>query len=146
MSNNGLNSAPVPEGFTQAEDRGPFTSHNGPTYRKTGPKGPIVGLRILERHCNSMGFLHGGMAASFTDGAMAWAVWQVSQKMSVTLKLTVEYFETGRMGDWLEAHARAVPGEDGLVYASADLMTNGELLVGRADGVFRTLRRRPKGT
>ena len=132
----------IPDGFKRAEGRGPFSTHNGPSYRGTVDGKAVMALRVLKRHCNSMGFLHGGMASAFADGAMAWAVWRETRKTSVTLKLTQEYFEIVPEGHWLEAYATAQQSEGGIVHVQARLIRGRKTLVGRADGVFRTLSRR----
>lgn len=101
------------------------------------------GIWVLERHCNSMGFMHGGMVSSFADGALAWAVWYETRKMSVTLKLTTSFFGTIRPGDWLEANPRVTSHEEGIVHVTADMTVEGALAA-RADATFRVLRRTAK--
>ncbi len=132
----------VPDGFDLTASRGPFTTHNGPTYRASTKGDLRSGLVVLERHCNSMGFMHGGMVSAFADGALAWAVWHETRRMSVTLKLVVHFLDTIRAGEWLEAcpHVDAV--NDGLVHVHADMFTD-RGKVARAEAVFRLLRRRP---
>lgn len=119
--------------------------HNGPVYRATRPGDIRSGLWVLDRHCNSMGFMHGGMVSSFADGALAWAVWDATRKMSVTLKLTISYFGTIRPGTWLEARPQVTSAsEDGIVQVTADMLSGGDKLSARADATFRTLRRAAK--
>ena len=131
----------VPDGFVLTASRGDFTNHNGPVYRASAPGDLRSGLFVLNRHCNGMGFLHGGMASAFADRALAIAVWDATAKLSVTLKLTMQFFETVRLHDWLEAHPRVVSDRDGIVQVTADLRIRGEKLAVRADATFRTLRR-----
>jgi acyl-coenzyme A thioesterase PaaI-like protein len=132
----------VPDGFDLSASRGAFTTHNGPTYRASASDDWRSGLLVLERHCNSMGFLHGGMASAFADGALAWAVWRETRRMSVTLKLSLNFLSIVRAGEWLEARPciDAVNGE--LVHVHADLVTR-EGKAARAEAVFRLLRRKP---
>ena len=91
-----------------------------------------------------MGFMHGGMVSSFADGALAWAVWHATRKMSVTLKLTTSFFGTIRPGDWLEAHPEVISVDDGVVHVVADLLVDGATAAARADATFRVLRRTAK--
>lgn len=135
---------PPPEGFEVSRSRGPFTTRNGPVCRASADGDLRSGIWVLDRHCNSMGFMHGGMVSSFADGALAWAVWHATRKMSVTLKLSTSFFGTIRPGDWLEAHPEVVSVDDGIVQVKADLLVEGQTLAGRADAVFRTLRRKAK--
>lgn len=134
----------VPDGFALSRSRGAFSNHNGPVYEASGDGDVRSGLFILDRHCNSMGFLHGGMASSFADRSLAMAVWAETRRMSVTLKLTLHFLETVRLHNWLEAHPRVLSCEDDLVQVSADLLIDGEKLAARADATFRTLRRKQK--
>jgi len=135
----------VPEGFAASTSRGPFTNHNGPTYRASAPGDMRSGLLVLERHCNSMGFLHGGMASAFADGALAWAVWQETRRMSVTMKLSLAFFDIVKAGQWLEARPVIDGVDDDIVHVHADLVSPQERAASRADGVFRLLRRKPGG-
>ncbi|NBC20897.1 MAG: PaaI family thioesterase [Alphaproteobacteria bacterium] len=132
----------IPAGFELSKSRGPFTTHNGPTYRASAKGDMRSGLLVLDRHCNSMGFLHGGMASAFADGALAWAVWHETRRMSVTLKLTLSFLDIVRAGAWLEARPGIDAVHDELVHVHADLVT-GSHKAARAEAVFRLLRRRP---
>ena len=132
-----------PPGFELSSSRGPFTTRNGPVCRATAKGDLRSGLWVLERHCNSMGFMHGGMVSSFADGALAWAVWYETHKMSVTLKLTTSFFGTIRPGDWLEASPRVTSSEEGIVHVTADMTVRGTLAA-RAAATFRVLRRTAK--
>ncbi len=131
-----------PEGFAKNPTRGKFSIHNGPTYRSTATGDVRSGMWVLDRHCNGLGFLHGGMASAFADSALAWAVFNETQQFSVTIKLTLEYLETVYEGTWLEAHTRvkAVDGE--LVHVTANLVRDDGAVCCRADAVFRTLKRK----
>lgn len=131
----------VPGGFALAKSRGKFTPHNGPVFQASADGDLRSGLFVLDRHCNGMGFLHGGMASAFADRSLAVAVYAATHKMSVTLKLTLQFYETVRLHDWLEAHPRVLSTADGIVQVVAELRVDGKKLVARADATFRTLRR-----
>ena len=134
----------VPDGFDLAQSRGKFSNHNGPVYIARAPGDLRSGLYVLDRHCNSMGFLHGGMASAFSDRALAVAVYAATKRMSVTLKLTLHFYETVRLHNWLEAHPQVLSYDGDLVQVSADLLIDGKKLAARADATFRTLRRPQK--
>ncbi|MFN3610082.1 MAG: PaaI family thioesterase [Hyphomonas sp.] len=129
-------------GFAPTPSRGKFTLHNGPSYRAITPGDIRTGLWILDRHCNGMGFLHGGMMSAFADSALAWAVWSATGKMSVTIRLTLEFMEIAREGEWIEAHPEvsAVDGE--FIHVSARIVKEDGGLAARASAVFRTVRRK----
>lgn len=134
----------VPEGFTLAQTRGAFSNHNGPLYQASEPEDLRSGMFVLDRHCNSMGFLHGGMASAFADRALAVAVWDATKRFSVTLKLTLHFYETVRLHDWLEVHPNVSSVSNGIVQVHADLLIGGTKLAARADATFRSLRRTAK--
>lgn len=134
----------VPEGFVLAHSRGKFSNHNGPIYIAEEKGDLRSGMFVLDRHCNSMGFLHGGMASAFSDRALAVAVFSATERMSVTLKLSLHFYETVRLENWLEAHPKVLSYEHDLVQVSADLLIDGTKLAARADATFRTLRRPQK--
>lgn len=135
-----------PADFKLGHSRGLFSNHNGPIFLGKAPDDLRSGMFVLDRHCNGMGFLHGGMASAFADRALAVAVWDVGGRASVTLKLTLHFYETVRLHDWLEAHPQVLSSADDLVQVSADLMIGGQKRAARADATFRLLRRTKKHT
>ncbi len=133
-----------PEGFKEDGARGPFTMHNGPIYRKDDGTTVEVGLHVLERHCNGLGFLHGGMISAFADGALAWAVWRATRRSSVTMQLSMDFLDIVRLGDWLVAHPKHIATNGDVVHVEADLIRNGDQLAAHSVGVFHLLRRKAK--
>ena len=127
----------IPEGFAPAQSRGHFTNHNGPVFTATAPGDLRSALFVLDRHCNSMGILHGGMASAFADRALAVAVWSVLSAPSVTLKLTLHFLESIRLHSWVQAWPEVLSVEDGLVQVCAELRIDGTRLAARADATFR---------
>ncbi|MEL8054856.1 MAG: PaaI family thioesterase [Pseudomonadota bacterium] len=134
----------APDGFALAQTKGAFTNHNGPVYQASADGDLRSGMFVLDRHCNSMGFLHGGMASAFADRSIAVAVWHATKRFSVTLKLTLHFYETVRLHDWLEARPIVRSVESGIVQVQADLLIGGTKLAARADATFRSLRRTAK--
>lgn len=135
-------SAKIPDGFVLAESRGKFTNHNGPVFVAEAEGDLRSGLYVLDRHCNSMGILHGGMASAFADRALAVAVWSALHGPSVTLKLYMHFFEAVPVGTWLEAHPVIHSNCDGIVQLSAEMRMQGDVLAARADAAFRKINRR----
>lgn len=130
------------EGFALTPSRGKFTIHNGPSYRATAAGDMRTGLWVLDRHCNGMGFLHGGMMSAFADSALAWAVWSATGKMSVTIRLTLEFMEIAREGEWIEAHPEVSSIDGDFIHVSANIVKEDGGLAARASAVFRTVRRK----
>jgi uncharacterized protein (TIGR00369 family) len=86
--------------------RGGFTARNGPWFEKVAPDGRVLrGLRVLPRHLNALGIVHGGLLTAFLDAAMGAAAFRAAGRRCVTLALSVEFLSHGRPGDWIEVDA-----------------------------------------
>lgn len=133
--------ADPPAGFSLVR-RGPFTTFVGPILQfDASPPGRVrLGLRVNDNHINTMGYLHGGMAATLADSAMARALVFLLKPKAVTLNLSIDYEGGVRLADWLEADAW-VEHEDGEFGHTACEMRVGEEVRLRASAVFRILRR-----
>jgi uncharacterized protein (TIGR00369 family) len=131
-----------PPGFEYVA-RAPFVNHVGPIYQgtETAPGTMRLGLRVAEVHCNTLGFMHGGMIATIADSAMARALISKLQRRSVTLKMSLEYMDTVNRNDWLVAESRLVSHDETAAYTECDLKV-GHAVKARATGVFRLLRKR----
>lgn len=129
----------IPEGFVLSDKRGPFTSHNGPTYHKQIVGGLVHGFRVLDRHCNNMGILHGGMATAFMDGVLAGAVFRAAGRRSVTLRLTVDFLDIARAGEWLEGRVGVVDLNAEICHVQGEVR-RAEVAILRARGIFKLMR------
>ena len=130
-----------PEGFTLQPGRGPFTSHNGPYYHRPSEEGAYQAFYALERHCNGVGLIHGGMVCAFLDGLLASAAGKASQATPVTVNLSVNFLAMGRAGDWVMGEARATRVTRDLAFVEG-LARVGAHDLARATGVFKLMRRR----
>lgn len=134
----------IPEGFALTSSRGLFTNHNGPVFAATAPDDLRSGMFVLDRHCNGMGFLHGGMASAFADRALAVAVWDATKAPSVTLKLSLHFYDTVPLHSWIEAVPEVYSATNGVVQLGAEILIDGAVRVARADATFRTVSRTKK--
>ncbi len=130
----------IPSGFRLSDKRGPFTTHNGPTYHRHVDGGLEHGLLVLDRHCNALGILHGGMATAFMDGVLAGGVFRATGRRSVTLRLTVDFLDAAKVGDWLEARVLETGHDDQICRAHGEISRNGAPIL-RARGIFRLSQR-----
>jgi len=99
------------------------------------------GFRVAERHINAGGVCHGGMMMTFADILLAHAVMTVADPPFVTARLTTDFIDAARLGDWVEGEAECGGEADGLVAVSAKITANGRL-VASASALFKLLRRR----
>ena len=133
--------APAP--FKKSVRRGPFTTHNGPWfhYAKDGIFRQAV--RLLPRHCNSRGIVHGGFLCSFADGLAATAVFRSLGRSSVTMKLNTEFLRSAQSGDWLQGTAEVVRDTRNMAFVEARAWVGegtevlDDALVFSASAVFR---------
>lgn len=95
--------APAP--FRLSVRRGPFTTHNGPWFHWADETQFRQGVRLLDRHCNSRGIVHGGFLSSFADGLAATAVFREVRRSAVTVKLNTEFLRAAKAGEWLQGTA-----------------------------------------
>ncbi|MEM1144416.1 MAG: PaaI family thioesterase [Pseudomonadota bacterium] len=94
----------VPPDFEPLFRRSPFLELLGPIYNKRNENQLIIGFRVLEKHCNARGSLHGGVVSSVADIALGYNAAQTTEKPLplVTASLTVDFAGSAKLGDWVE--------------------------------------------
>jgi uncharacterized protein (TIGR00369 family) len=133
---------PPPEGFVIQPGRGAFTTHNGPYYHKPVEEGACQAFLALDRHCNGVGLIHGGMLSAFLDGLLASAAARATKTTPVTIHLSIDYLDMGRAGDWVVGEARVTRSTRDLAFVEGSARVGGRDLA-RASGVFKLMRSRP---
>ncbi|HEY2481856.1 MAG TPA: PaaI family thioesterase [Caulobacteraceae bacterium] len=132
---------PPPPGFELQTGRGAFTAHNGPYFQRRTPEGVEQAFYALDRHCNGLGLIHGGMITSFLDGLLAGAVGHGLGVRAVTVHLSVDFLAMGRAGEWVIGQAQLSRAARDIAFAEGQARV-GELVLARATGVFKLMRRR----
>jgi uncharacterized protein (TIGR00369 family) len=130
-----------PAGFEVQSGRGAFTAHNGPYFYRRTPEGLEQAFYALDRHCNGLGIIHGGMLTSFLDGLLAGAVSREVGVRSVTVHLSIDFLAMGRAGEWVLGQAKMTRAARDIAFAEGHVRA-GELVLARATGVFKLMRRR----
>jgi uncharacterized protein (TIGR00369 family) len=134
-----------PEGFTPHFRRSAVTDPWEPLFSRRTQNAIEIGFVIGAAHCNSRGFLHGGVVASLADNAMglscATALGQEAGGL-VTVGLSVDYIAAAKMGGWLQITPRILRAKGGVVFADALAVCGGENIA-RASAGFRSLARAP---
>ena len=131
-----------PEGFVPQDGRGAFSRHNGPYYHLPGEEGLVQGFRARDRHCNSVGLVHGGMISAFLDGLLAGAAGRASRATPVTVHLSIDFLDMGRAGDWVVGRAKTTRLTRDLAFAEG-VLSVGDRPIARATGVFKLMKPRP---
>ena len=128
-----------PEGFVLADRRGAFNKHNGPYFRR--PDGHHA-FFALERHCNAIGLIHGGMLAGFLDGVLANAAARALGATALTMHLSIDFLGAGRAGQWVFGEADVIRATRDVAFAQGRAYAaEGDLA--RATGIFK-LGERPR--
>lgn len=132
----------IPDGFVPAPARGPFSGANGPFWRQEGERGahPRFGFMPEERHCNGLGFVHGGMIATALDHAMAQCLFERHGGRLVTLSLTIAFERPVPKGRWITLETADAAEAEGEVRFAATLYSR-TLACARATGTYRLLGR-----
>lgn len=131
-----------PAGFVRSEGRGRFSSRNGPYFHKPGD-GLVVSQAFYAqaRHANGVGLVHGGMLSAFMDGLLAHAVGRGTEKLGVTIHLSIDFLHMARMDEWVIGEARMTRATKDLAFAEGVARSRGVDVV-RASGVFKLMDRR----
>lgn len=130
-----------PTGFVRSQGRGQFSTHNGPYFHRLGESDLVEqAFYALPRHTNGIGLVHGGMLSAFTDGLLAMAVGRGTQKVAVTIHLSVDFLHMAREGDWIIGEARMSRATKDVAFADGRLHARGVDIV-RASGVFKLMAR-----
>jgi len=130
-----------PEGFIQQAVRGPFSLHNGPYFERNSEGVAEQAFFVLSRHCNQMGFAHGGMLSAFVDGLLATSVGKATKSSGVTIHLSIDYLAPAKRGEWVFGEARVTRETQEFAFAEARIHAGGRDVV-RASGIFKLRRRR----
>ncbi len=136
--------ADPPEGFVEASPSA-FVTHIGPVFHRPDAAGGemILGLYVEDKLLNGLRTMHGGVAASIADTAMARATVEATARSVVTVNLAVEYVRAVRAGSWVEAHARVAAVSATEAEAVCEIVSGGRVCV-RATARF--LLRRPQAS
>jgi uncharacterized protein (TIGR00369 family) len=129
----------VPDGFREIRlAPNPFLERNGPLYGKLEGPRFLVGLRVLERHCNPAGTCHGGMLLTFADMTLIMAS-NVQAKLDrylTTVNLSTDFVRAAPLGAWLEGRTDVLRVTGSLVFSQAILSIDGEP-VARVSGILK---------
>jgi uncharacterized protein (TIGR00369 family) len=131
-----------PEGFGPLPRSSPFLDMVGPLHcRRTG-QGLELGMRVETRHCNSRGFVHGGLLATLADLTLGYNTGAAGTKDEhgrlLTASLNIDFVASAKIGDWLSATAEVVSRGKRLGFANCYIAV-GDKRIARASGVFSVI-------
>lgn len=117
-----------PEGFTPHFRKSPLTDPWEPLYSKRTDSAVVIGLRAADAHCNSRGFVHGGLISALADNAMglSCAVRHENLGGLVTISLHVDFVSSAKKGDWIEFETTTVKPGRSIDAAQGMVTANGK--------------------
>ncbi|NMV38073.1 PaaI family thioesterase [Ralstonia insidiosa] len=130
-----------PEGFVLLQATRGFIAQLGNLYWHAEKR--AMGLRIEARHLNRLGVPHGGMLATVADTAIGIALNRHSDAKhpSVTAHLSIDYLNSARAGDWIEAHVDIDKLGARLHFATCRLISGDQCLL-KANATFAVIKSR----
>jgi acyl-coenzyme A thioesterase 13 len=133
-------SADCPEGFLPLFRTSPFLDVAGPFFYKPGKDGFVVGLRVMNKHTNASGTVHGGLVATLADVSMGYVTVasQSSPLRMITANLDVDFVGMAKPGDWIESHVSVTKAGSRLAFASALIISAG-VTIASTKAVFMVL-------
>lgn len=137
--------AQTPEGFVRNDRKSPVTDPWEPIWARPLDQAVQLGVRIAAAHCNTRGFLHGGVIASLADNAMGFTFARSTGLSAVTVGLAVDYVRSATPGQWLQIEPRLIRAGGKLGFVDALVTADGET-VARANATFRVVGEAPAGT
>jgi uncharacterized protein (TIGR00369 family) len=135
----------LPDGFEPHFRKSPVTEPWEPLYSRPGAEGIEIGLVIAAAHCNSRGFVHGGVIAALADNAMGLSYGVVRRRTgldgaaysgAVTVSLALDYAASAKVGQWLQITPRVVKAGRSIGFVDALVTADGDI-VARASATFR---------
>lgn len=131
----------IPEGYAALEWRRGFVRQIGPLYRRAHNGAYTMGFLVEEHHTNGMANAHGGMLMSFADMAWGHVVSVETSSYWVTVRLTLDFLSSARIGDWVEGASEVLSTEDDLYVVRGRIWSGARTLI-TGTGVFKPIQRR----
>ncbi|MEM5278721.1 PaaI family thioesterase [Cupriavidus taiwanensis] len=130
--------ADVPAGFVPLRRMNGYMAGFGQLYLHAARR--TLAVRIDESHLNNLGIPHGGMLATLADTAigMMMSLETGRAKSAVTVNLSLDYLDSARPGDWVEARVEFDKLGSRLRYGTCRLFS-GERCLLRATAIFAVL-------
>jgi len=128
----------IPQDFNPHFKKSPVTDPWEPLFSRRRAGGVDLMFEVASSHCNSRGFLHGGVLAALADNVMGLSLAVVLDKAKpsiVTINLALDYFGSAQVGDAIviEPHVGRAGGRLGFCDA---LVKCGQQTIARANATF----------
>ena len=115
-----------------------FATLLGPIQRRRGSDRWEYGLRVLPRHGNELGILHGGVMTAFLDEAIGNTCNELASRPHVTVQLNANFLRKAEIGTFLECACDITRITRSLTFVDARLRA-GQQAVASASGIFKAV-------
>jgi acyl-coenzyme A thioesterase PaaI-like protein len=133
----------IPEGYARHFRTSPLTDPWEPLYSKAVGGAIVIALRARSAHCNSRGFVHGGLISALADNAMGLSVIETLRqrgteraKGGLTVNLALDFLGSGQIGQWLEFVPRVLKAGTSIGFVDC-LVRADDQTIARANATFR---------
>jgi uncharacterized protein (TIGR00369 family) len=128
----------LPSGFAPHFRKSPVTDPWEPLYSRRRGDAVDLLLEVSAAHCNSRGFLHGGVLAALCDNVMGLSLGAALNNANaniVTITLTLDYLGSAKAGDIILIEPRVIRAGGSIGVCDA-LAKCGDKIVVRANATF----------
>ncbi|MGR3320501.1 MAG: PaaI family thioesterase [Pseudooceanicola sp.] len=133
---------PHAKDWTEIEDIG-FLDLVGPiSYRDLDDGTRIFGFRPGTRHENLNGVVQGGMLMTLADRGMGRTARNRHDGPVSTVHFSYDFIKPGIIGSFIELHPKITNETGSLFFMESRVICDG-VVIGRANGVWRKLRKKP---
>ena len=107
----------------------PMTDPWEPIFSKVTKEAVIIGLEADSQHCNSRGFVHGGLISAIADNAMGLSCSHYHDQISglVTINLHLDFAAPARIGQWIEFETTGIKSGKSIDMAQGQVIADGKL-------------------
>lgn len=141
MSSEEQNDAPPGQGWVTLPGYPGNHFHNGlleASGRLDGDE-PVIGFRVLSRHCNPRQTCHGGMLMTFCDYVLPTIARLTDpdhDHFTPTISMNISFLAPARLGAWVEGRAKTLRRSANLLFVDGLITADGKAVV-HASGIFK---------
>jgi uncharacterized protein (TIGR00369 family) len=128
----------IPPDFQPHFRKSPVTDPWEPLYSRLRPESVDLLFEVRPPHCNSRGYLHGGVLASLCDNVMGLSLGRVLNNANaniVTITLTLDYLGSAKADDVIVIEPRVIRAGSSIGVCDALAKSNDKIIV-RANATF----------
>jgi len=128
----------IPTDFQPHFRKSPVTDPWEPLYSRRRTDGVDLLFEVRDSHCNSRGFLHGGVLGSLCDNVMGLSLGGVLNNANaniVTITLALDYLGSAKIGDIILIEPRVIRAGASIGVCDA-LAKSGDKTIVRANATF----------